>query len=184
MVENKVLAKIKTGHTCPPDSALKCVDCNERVCPKCFVQCAVGNRCKKCTDRFTSHVLIVNPKILLKLGSASVVVGLIWGYVAMRLNFGMISYFLTFFAAVFLGRLLHRVASYKIGWRPMAVALTGLIIGLALGPYRHDLLMALQMSQSGQLAEYAEIASARLADDLINIAIFLVGALVPFVRKN
>lgn len=192
MVENKLLGKIKTGHTCSPDSALKCVDCNCQVCPKCFVQCAVGNRCKKCTERFTSHVLIVTPKILLKLFAASLVLGYAWGYVGPNLDFGYIGYFLIFFAAVFAGRLLHKIAGYKIGMRPVAVVLVGMAIGLALGPYQQEIMATLQMGQPineqlvrpEQMEALRHIANARLTNDIVHIAIFMIGAVVPFMRKS
>lgn len=38
------------------DTRLSCVDCSQPVCPGCMVQCAVGQRCPKCTGKFTSHV--------------------------------------------------------------------------------------------------------------------------------
>lgn len=44
---------VKCDHS---DTRLSCVDCSQPVCPGCMVQCAVGQRCPKCTGKFTSHV--------------------------------------------------------------------------------------------------------------------------------
>lgn len=181
MSDNPALQKLKGSHSCR-DSALKCVDCNGQVCPKCFVQCEVGNRCKKCASRFTSHVLLTSPKVLAKLSVAGVLLGVAWGFVQPHLAImGMYGYFIQFFAAVFLGKLLHRAASYKLGPKVTAVALLALIIGLAIGPSRDMLLTSIQLSNVS--LEDGGDPNA-LSGEVICIAIFLVGSLMPFIRKN
>lgn len=39
--------KITSNHACG-DSLLKCADCHAQICPKCVVECPVGNRCGAC----------------------------------------------------------------------------------------------------------------------------------------
>ncbi|CAN5239725.1 hypothetical protein BH11CYA1_BH11CYA1_04820 [soil metagenome] len=181
MSENLPFQKIKVSHSCR-DSALKCVDCDGQVCPKCFVQCEVGNRCKKCASRFTSHVLLTSPKVLAKLSLAGILLGFAWGFLQPHLAImGMYGYFIQFFAAVFLGKLLHRAASYKLGPKVTTVAAVALIIGLAIGPARDMVLMSIQMSN---LTPEDGGDPNALSGELIKLAIFLVGALMPFFRKD
>ncbi len=181
MSENKAFEKLKGTHSCH-DSGLKCVDCNEQICPKCMVQCAVGNRCKKCTTRFTSHVLLVTPKVLVKLLAVSMALGFAWGYAQPHLSMmGFYGYFIQFFAAWFLGKtFLHRAASYKLGGRVTAVALVGLLLGLAIGPVQQEFLNALAIyglpvQDGGDQTELGRV--------IVGVAIFLIGALMPFLRK-
>ena len=181
MSENPAFQKIKGTHSCR-DSALKCVDCNSQVCPKCFVQCEVGNRFKKCASRFTSHVLLTSPKVLAKLTVAGVLLGVVWGYLQPRLEImGMYGYFIQFFAAAFLGKLLHRAASYKLGAKVTTAAALALIIGLAIGPSRDMVLNAIQFANM-PIEEGGDPNA--LSGVFISLAIFLVGALLPFTRKN
>ncbi|MDP3508477.1 MAG: hypothetical protein Q8T09_10840 [Candidatus Melainabacteria bacterium] len=181
MSENPAFQKLKGTHSCR-DSALKCVDCNSQVCPKCFVQCAVGNRCKKCANRFTSHVLLTSPKVLAKLSAASVLLGIAWGYIQPHLEImGIYGYFIQFVAALFLGKLLHKVASYKLGTKVATVAALTLIIGLAIGPSRETVLNAIQYSNL-PAAEGGDPNA--LGAELISLSIFLIAALMPFIRKN
>lgn len=181
MSENPAFQKLKGTHSCR-DSALKCVDCNGQVCPKCFVQCAVGNRCKKCASRFTSHVLLISPKVLAKLSAASVLLGIAWGYIQPHLEImGIYGYVIQFFAAAFLGKLLHKAASYKLGAKVTTVAALALIVGLAIGPSRDTVLNAIQYSNLPP-AEGGDPNA--LGGELIRLAIFLIGALMPFIRKN
>jgi hypothetical protein len=100
----------------------------------------VGNRCKKCASRFTSHVLLTSPKVLAKLSAASILLGIAWGYIQPHLDImGMYGYFIQFFAAVFLGKLLHKAASYKLGTKVTIVAALALIIGLTWPQSRYAL---------------------------------------------
>jgi len=147
-----------------------------------MVQCAVGNRCKKCTTRFTSHVLLVTPKVLVKLLAVNMALGFGWGYIQPSLGImGFYGYFIQFFAALFLGKtILHRAASYKLGPRVTGVALLGLLLGLALGPVQQDFLNALAMyrlpvEDGGDQSELGRV--------IVSTAIFLVGSLMPFLRK-
>jgi hypothetical protein len=127
-------------------------------------------------------VLLTSPKVLAKLSAASILLGIAWGYIEPHLDImGMYGYFIQFFAAVFLGRLLHKAASYKLGTKVTTVAALALIIGLAIGPSRDTLLNAIQYSNLPP-AEGGDPNA--LGGELIRLSIFLIGALMPFIRKN
>ena len=178
-MEKHALEKI--GHSCG-DSALKCIDCAEQVCPKCFVQCAVGNRCKKCAGRFTSHVLLVNPKILAKLLITTGIMGWGFGYVEPQLpTMGFYGYLIQFGLAYLLGKLAHKAAAYKIGLKVIGTALLGLLIGLALGPQHDTIINAMAVAQQ---PEDNGAGKNMLSSEIINTAIFVVGVLTPFIRRN
>lgn len=168
--------KISVNHSCG-DSALKCVDCNEQVCPKCFVQCAVGNRCKKCAGRFTSHVLKAPPVVLIRLGLTMAALGLAYGFLAKRLLYmplGIYGYAVEFFLFFALGKALHRVASYKQGAKVLGSAVAGLVVGLALSPLRDVIITSLSPGAG---------ADEAISEYLINLAIMFFGILAPYFRR-
>ena len=168
---------ISVKHSCG-DSALKCVDCNETVCPKCMVQCAVGNRCKKCTARFTSHVLKTSPKILIRLALGMWILGFVYGFVEPLLAFiplGYISYIIQFVAFMSLGKIMHRLAAYKQGPKVAATAFFALLLGLMSGPSRAVLLNAFQNSGGDAYAA---------AFSLVGLTIFFLAVLWPFLRRS
>ena len=120
--------------------------------------------------------------MLAKLSAASVLLGIAWGYIQPHLEImGMYGYFIQFFAAVFLGRLLHKAASYKLGTKVTTVAALALVIGLAIGPSRDMVLNAIQFTNLPP-AEGGDPNA--LGGVLIGLSIFLIGALMPFIRKN
>ena len=184
------MEKISVNHSCG-DSGLKCVDCAGQVCPKCFVQCAVGNRCKKCASRFTSHVLKVSPAVLIRLTVTMLVLGFGYGYLAPHLlymPFGFYGSVVEFFIFFALGKFLHGVASYKLGWKLLACALIGLAVGLALGPFREIILtaMAAQNATGSEGSEGSEGGGNNytLSQHLVNLAIMAFGVLAPYFRKG
>lgn len=147
-----------------------------------MVQCAVGNRCKKCAGRFTSHVLIVSPKVLLRLTLATAVLGYLFGYVEPHMpGMGFYGYLIQFGLAYALGRLAHRAASYKLGAKILATAFLGLIIGMAAGPMRETIMGAIEISQQ---PDAEGVAANLLSTHIINAAIFMAGVLTPMFRKN
>lgn len=177
------MEKLSVNHTCG-DSALKCVDCSAQVCPRCFVQCAVGNRCKKCAGRFTSHVLKATPAVLMRLGLAMATLGFAYGYLARHLLYmplGFYGYVVEFFVFFGLGKVMHRVASYKLGGKILATAVLGLAAGLAIGPFRDLIISALALQ--GQGGEDGGSGYA-LNQHLVNLAIMAVGVLSPYFRKS
>ncbi len=175
--------KITPVHSCG-DSALKCIDCNEPVCPKCFVQCAAGNRRKKCAGRFTSHVLQVPPAILLKTLSYTAFLGFAFGYVNSGLTgmgFGFYSYLILLGLSYMVGKSVHRVAGYKLGPKIVVTILAGLFLGMALGPLRQELLTALSLSQA--IGEDQAVGQSMMQSHCIHIFLFALGILLPVLRK-
>jgi hypothetical protein len=174
--------KLSVNHSCG-DSALKCVDCSGQVCPKCFVQCAVGNRCKKCASRFTSHVLKASPALLVRVGLSMAAVGVAYGFAARHLVYmplGIYGYAIEFFVFMALGKVMHRVASYKMGAKVMGAAFLGLLLGLAIGPFRALVIAALGTANedgTGGGGDYA------INQYLVNLAILAFGLLSPYFRK-
>ena len=173
------MEKLSVTHSCG-QSALKCVDCSEQVCPKCFVQCAVGNRCKKCAGRFTSHILKAPPKVLIRLGLAMAVLGVGYGYLARSMSdmpLGFYSYIVEFFIFMAVGKLMHRIASYKQGVKVVGTAVLALLVGLACSPLRDVFISALTSPGAGG-GDYV------FSQYLVHLAIFSVGVLFPFLRKG
>ena len=143
-----------------------------------MVQCAVGNRCKKCASRFTSHVLKVSPLILLRLAAAMAALGVAFGYAEPNFHympFGFYGYIVFFFVFSAIGKGMQRVASYKQGPKVFLSALIGLTIGLAVGPFREMFLFNLNPPEG----------VAEVDDPLyLETAIFICAVLWPFARKT
>jgi len=181
--EQELALEISVNHSCG-DSALKCVDCDGQVCPKCFVQCAVGNRCKKCAGRFTSHVLKTNPAVLIRLGLAMLLLGVAYGFIGRSVpmaTFGFYGYFIQFAIWFAVGKVMHRVASYKQGPKVLATAIIGLLLGLMAGPFRDILITSLSAPPDADEFGYSAYASGT---HLISAAIMVVGVLWPFARRG
>lgn len=131
--------KFGAPHSCF-DSRLTCVDCQTQVCPSCMEVCPVGNRCRKCADRFTSHLTKVSPKILATLGLASVGVGFVFGILQSQLYGGYLLWFALFFVGFFVGKALHKLAKHKLGTKILATVISGVVIGALLSPARDVML--------------------------------------------
>ena len=147
-----------------------------------MVQCAVGNRCKKCASRFTSHVLKVTPLILLRLTAAMAALGVAFGYAEPKFHympFGIYGYIVFFFIFSAIGKAMQRVASYKQGPKVFVSALFGLTLGLAIGPFREMFLATLNPPPdipNGTLEVQSPL--------FMEAAIFICAVLWPFARKN
>jgi len=145
----------------------------------------VGNRCKKCAGRFTSHVLKASPQILLRLGLAMLLLGVAYGYVApltLYMPLGIYGYVIEFFLFFTLGKVMYRVAGYKQGAKVITAATGGLLLGLALGPFRDQFIVA--VAASGTENPTDPSASSELNYYLVNLAIMAVGLLSSFMRKQ
>jgi uncharacterized protein YegJ (DUF2314 family) len=119
-------------HTCG-DCRLACIDCNGQICPKCMVQCPVGNRCPKCAGRFTSHLLVVTPWIVIRTVAAAAVIGYAFGFLQMS-SMGFYGFFIMYAVGLLVGNVLHRVAGFKMGPKIIATVIAGVICGAALSP--------------------------------------------------
>ncbi len=188
MAQTKPTGKNFPGaHSCG-DCALRCIDCKEQICPKCFVQCAVGNRCKKCSSRFTSHVLLISPQILLRTVAFTCVIGFAYGYVEPVIgdfSFGYYGILLKLVLFYFVGKLVQRVASYKMGAKIITAVVLGLLLGLALGPVREDvtnMILTLQALPGSEDEARAGIKH-ELTNQAIGALVLIGGILIPFWRK-
>ena len=178
------LEKLKPGaHSCG-DSRLKCNDCDEQICPKCFVPCAVGNRCKKCAGRFTSHVLQVPAAVLVRTLGFTILLGFLFGYIEpifARMAFGFYGYLGTLAICYLIGKLVHRVAGYKLGAKITLIIMAGLILGMLLGPIRNELMTALSLSNGGE--EDQLVGKNMLTDLGCQAFLFILGILLPLFRR-
>lgn len=110
---------------------LACIDCSAPICPKCFVQCAVGNRCPKCAGRFESHVLKLSGTVICRLVVVSIASGvLLSNLVTMQGAFG--GFLFQIFVGYLLGRVIHRSADYKFGPKIAPIAVGACLLGMLL----------------------------------------------------
>jgi len=116
-------------HSCG-DCKLRCIDCNAQICPKCLVQCPVGNRCKHCTQRFTSHVLQIDFWTIVRSFSAAFVVGLL--FTGLQTIFplgGFYMLFLVYFLGSFAGNIIFKICGRKLGPKVATTVAAGLLAG-------------------------------------------------------
>lgn len=115
-------------HNCG-ESKLKCIDCEGQICPKCMIQCPVGNRCPKCTKRFTSHVLQVNPWLLIRGLLGGAIAGLLFKLLEAVFPIGGFYIFIfVYFLGVLAGNLVFKIAS-KLGKKMAITVATGALLG-------------------------------------------------------
>ena len=75
------------------------------------------------------------------------------------------------------GKLMHRIASYKQGVKVVGTAVLALLVGLACSPLRDVFISALTSPGAGG-GDYV------FSQYLVHLAIFSVGVLFPFLRKG
>ena len=110
---------------------LACIDCSCLICPKCFVQCAVGNRCPKCAGRFESHVMKLSPAVFTRLVVVAMASGVVLAnLVTMQGAFG--GFLFQIFVGYLLGRIIHRAADYKFGPKIAPIAVGSCLLGMLL----------------------------------------------------
>lgn len=102
--------------------------------------CPVGNRCKKCAERFTSHLTKVPPIILLKTFVAAGVLGLMFGSIHSFLFGGFYGWLIIYGIGFLVGRVLHRIANHKLGGKIIATVISGMLIGALASPARDAML--------------------------------------------
>ncbi len=109
---------------------LKCIDCDSQICPKCMVQCPVGNRCPNCTKRFTSHVLQVDSKVIVRCLLASIVVGFLFGLLQIFIPLdGIYMLFFVYLFGVFAGNIMFKLTGHKLGRKVAATIAAGILVG-------------------------------------------------------
>ncbi len=128
-------------HTCG-ESRLSCAECNEPVCPKCMVECPVGNRCRKCAAKTESHVIKVTPWVGVRTFVAAALAAYVFGFGASFLFGGYWSWLITYALGVLVGNLLHKVSGFKLGSIIVSVVVSGILCGTLLNPSTFNLLNA------------------------------------------
>jgi len=116
-------------HSCG-DCALRCIDCNAQICPKCLVECPVGNRCKNCAKRFTSHVLQIDFWVVLRSFIAAFVAGLLFAFLQALFPLGGF-YMLTlgYLFGCLVGNIIFKIAGRKLGSKIAVIVAIGLLAG-------------------------------------------------------
>lgn len=126
------------SHSCG-NSALTCVDCQAQVCPACMEQCPVGNRCRKCSSRFTSHLTKLPMPIMFRTAAGALAVGVGFGCFYQFFHGGFYIWFLVYFLGCLIGKGLHKLANYKLGKRVLATMIGGIVVGALLSPAQGEL---------------------------------------------
>ena len=148
-----------------------------------MVQCAVGNRCKKCASRFTSHILKTSPQILVRLSLAMAALGFAYGYLAPWLAyvpFGIYGYAIDFFIFLTIAKFMHRIAAFKLGPKVAITAFLSLLTGVMLGPARATLLSVSEIGAAGPGGAEAYDTGG----SLMLLVLFFGTILWPFLRRN
>lgn len=142
-------------HECG-DTRLKCIDCDGPVCPKCFVQCPVGQRCKACSSKFSSHVLNVGFGQLALMFLVALALGGAFGFLGAYLSGGLWMWIITYFLGVAAGNLIHKVVGFKIGPKVIAVATVGVLTGSSVGMMFSPMNMAAEMASNSAVQPYMQ----------------------------
>ncbi len=120
-------------HSCG-DSRLACSDCGATVCPKCMVECPVGNRCKKCAAKTESHILKVTPGIAIRTFLVAMLAGFAFTFLNPFGSFSFYSWIIVYFVGTLVGNLIHRISGYKMGAVIVAVVIAGVALGAVANP--------------------------------------------------
>lgn len=156
------------------ETRLSCIDCSAPVCPKCLVECAVGNRCGPCSGRFESHILKIPPVIKIKVAVVSAAAGLILSWVNAESYGGFFSWLIVFGIGYGLGLLIHRTSEYKYGPKIAPIAAIFCLLGMMLN---REVATSLLLMLSGGFSGYL------LMQTLIGAAIGTAGILVPILNS-
>lgn len=120
-------------HSCG-DSRLSCSECQSSICPKCMVECPVGNRCKKCAAKTESHVLKVTPIVAAKTLAVSGLAGCAFTFISPYTGSWFYSWIIVYFVGTLIGNVIHRISGYKLGPAIVSVVISGIAIGAFLNP--------------------------------------------------
>lgn len=104
-----------------------------------MVQCAVGNRCKKCAGKFSTHLVKMTPMVITKvvlLSFASSYLIIATEHVAsLSVPICMIGPISVAVSAYFLGGFIHKASGYKDGKLLTPFILIPLVIGFLVNPF-------------------------------------------------
>ncbi len=172
-------------HSCG-ESMLKCIDCNAQICPKCLVQCPVGNRCPNCSKRFTSHVLKIDGWVILRCFIGGLVAGLLFSLLQVFIPLG--GFFMLFFVylfGVFVGNILFKFTGRKLGGKVAATIAAGIFAGSLCVFLLWQSLFGLILGQIGTPEALINSMPNQAASPIsLSLIIFMVGAVSPFLGWN
>lgn len=139
------------------DTRLSCTDCSQPVCPKCMVQCAVGQRCPQCTGKFTSHMAKSSTYVLAKTLIFSFASGFGLCCLAVLLNavMGLLSCFnlvIVGFFGVMLGKKIHEAAGYGNTRQYMPYVGIACVAGVLSHPVGWAMIFSLMMGDLSLIA--------------------------------
>jgi len=116
-------------HTCG-DCLLKCIDCSAQICPKCLVQCPVGNRCRKCTNKFASHLLQIDIWVILRAFAGGFLAGLLFtGLEGIIPLGGFFMLLIVYILGSVAGNLIFKISKRKLGGKVALTVTAGLLCG-------------------------------------------------------
>lgn len=120
------------------DSRITCSACEKTICSNCLIQCPVGFRCKECVNaKSNSTQGKASPSpftSMLKAFGASVLVGLVAGWLIPFMAIPYISCFICFFMGIYSGRWLVQHIDRSVGSKTTATVVIGVLFGMCLGP--------------------------------------------------
>ncbi len=95
-----------------------------------MVECLVGNRCRNCAKRFTSHVLQIDFWVILRSFGAAFVAGLLFALLQGLCPLGGF-YMLIFVYLIgaFIGNIIFKIAGRKLGAKVAITVAAGLLAG-------------------------------------------------------
>lgn len=161
------------------DSRLTCVDCSEIICSKCFVQCPVGFRCKNCSKRFESHLTIVSPWIIVRTVLVCVALGSLYGFVLPGGGPSFFNFVIPYFVGAVSGKLVHKIAGYKLGKKVVTSIVSGLLVGMILSPISSNLYYEIYTLVTAP--NYAIDEMTGIVCTIGPAAIFVFGVLSPII---
>ncbi len=101
------------------------------------------------------------------------------------MGYSIFSWLILVAVGIGVGRLLHRVASYKLGAKIIAAVVAGLLVGLLLSPARDTTLMYL--TALGQPADVEEGGASSMMSAFVTqvaaMLVFLGASISPFFNK-
>lgn len=154
------------------------------MCPKCMVQCAVGQRCPKCASKFQSHAVKTTPFLLARTAVAAFVVGYGFGLMESSIGSGMYLWIVLYFCGVLVGRGLHWVARYKLGTQIVTTVSVALLSGMLLSPLHNWIFNMVLTAFATKGAEGAGIDMlSYVLWRAFAMGLFVYGALCPFLRR-
>jgi hypothetical protein len=110
---------------------VRCGRCDQPICTRCAMQGPVGLRCKTCGKPSRDALASLKPSQIAIGLAVATGLGAVVGYFGAQLGFFMIV--VGFFAGTIIAEALDRTIGIKRGPRILAIAITGIAIGGALG---------------------------------------------------